>query len=359
MLTFQEKKDSNLPFYNEFFLELISNNYSDKTVANYQRDLEAFEAFLKDEEKIFKEINKLDISRYKDYLRSGKYLLAIKKLRKITLTSENARDTSDSRKSSPSASRKHSMYNGRLSSYSTNRMLSALRTYFKFLNEIDFKLPIIPDSIKLVKTEKKLGHVAELEELTSLIEAPNVYETKPLVILRNRAMLEVLFATGMRISELINLNREDLKLDSTGQSITDHKIYIIGKGKKERFVYLTERAKQHLQSYLATRSDAYPALFIPYRGLRSGSHDPYIVRIATNYLQAKIKQYRLLLGINLPTSAHSLRHGFATYLAEKGANPVAIQKLLGHESLTTTSKYVHASDKYAEKSHQKYHPLGD
>jgi integrase/recombinase XerD len=74
-------------------------------------------------------------------------------------------------------------------------------------------------------------------------------------------------------------------------------------------------------------------------------------------LQEKIKRYREYLGINVPTSAHSLRHGFATYLAEQGANPAAIQILLGHESLNTTTRYVHASDRYAEKVHRQYHPL--
>jgi integrase len=106
-----------------------------------------------------------------------------------------------------------------------------------------------------------------------------------------------------------------------------------------------------------TRNDDYQALFIPYRGLRSGTRDTYQVRISNNYVQSKIKQYRRLLGIVVPTSAHSLRHGFATYLAENGASPVAIQRLLGHESLQTTSKYVHSSDRYAEQIHHKYHPL--
>ena len=80
-------------------------------------------------------------------------------------------------------------------------------------------------------------------------------------------------------------------------------------------------------------------------------------RLSTNYIQMKIKQYRERLGINVPTSAHSLRHGFATYLAEQGANPAAIQVLLGHESLQTTTRYVHASDTYAEKTHKQFHPL--
>ena len=82
-------------------------------------------------------------------------------------------------------------------------------------------------------------------------------------------------------------------------------------------------------------------------------------KISATYLQEKIKKYRELLGINIPISAHSLRHGFATYLAEEGASPAAIQILLGHESLDTTTRYVHASDKFAEKMHKKFHPLKD
>jgi len=102
------------------------------------------------------------------------------------------------------------------------------------------------------------------------------------------------------------------------------------------------------------RKDDHPALFIPYRGSRVGTKD---ARISDVYLQSKIKEYREKLGINVPTSAHSLRHGFATYLAEQGANPAAIQILLGHESLDTTTRYVHASDHFAEAQHKKFHPL--
>jgi site-specific recombinase XerD len=104
------------------------------------------------------------------------------------------------------------------------------------------------------------------------------------------------------------------------------------------------------------RDDRFPALFIPYRGQRLINEDPYTIRVSQSYLQSKIIEYRKRLGIVIPTSAHSLRHGFATYLAEKGANPAAIQHLLGHESLQTTTRYVHASDKFAEKAHREHHP---
>ena len=150
----------------------------------------------------------------------------------------------------------------------------------------------------------------------------------------------------MRISELVSLNKA--QLDGSGR------LFIRGKGKKERFVYLTPRAISWVERYLSMREDTAPALFVPLRGANAGKS---IRRISTNYLQSKIKIYREKLRINVPTSAHSLRHGFATYLAESGANPAAIQVLLGHESLDTTTRYVHASDKYAEETHKKFHPV--
>jgi len=150
----------------------------------------------------------------------------------------------------------------------------------------------------------------------------------------------------MRISELCSLNRS--QIDDTGR------IFITGKGRKQRFVYLTPRAKQHLDAYLVTRQDDCPALFIPYAGRNVAKSRK---RISTNYLQDRIKRYLEKLKINVPTSAHSLRHGFATYLAEGGANPVPLQFLFGHEFLDGITHYVHASDKYTEETHRKYHPL--
>jgi site-specific recombinase XerD len=346
----------NLPLFEEFLLDLVNNNYSSDTVSNYRRDLEIFNSFL-DESKIsFTDVTKLLISKYKEYLRNGLYLKTIYKNRDMTQNPDMIRDNE---KSSPKASRRRSMYSGRLGSRSVNRMLSALRSYLRFLIDSDQEnIPIPPDAIKMVKTEKKESQVAELDELIKLIESPEVFEKKENVKFRNRAILELLFSSGMRISELINLNREDLKI-SKDEKIDESKIYILGKAKKQRFVYLTPRAKFYLERYIHLRQDDYQALFIPYRGLRSGTKDTYQVRLSNNYVQAKIKEYRKLIGIVVPTSAHSLRHGFATYLAENGASPAAIQRLLGHESLQTTSKYVHTNDKYAQQVHDKFHPLKD
>jgi site-specific recombinase XerD len=307
-----------LPNFDDFLLYLKINHYSEETIYNYERELKIFNDFLTlDSPTAFDKITKKTIENYKAYLVSRDRRLA---------SGEKSED--------------------KLASRSINRNLSALRSYLRYLIDVDYQVPIAPEVIKLVKTERKHPQVAELEDLIRLIEAPSVLEKSTKVALRNRAILEVLFSTGMRISELVSLNRH--QIDKSG------KIFIIGKGKKERFVYLTPRAKAHLERYFLTRDDSCPALFIPYSGQNASSRKK---RISTNYIQAKIKEYREKLRINVPTSAHSLRHGFATYLAEAGASPAAIQILLGHESLETTTRYVHASDRFAEKTHQKYHPL--
>lgn len=311
-----------LPLFDDFLLYIKTQNYSDETVYNYERDLATFRLFL---EKFagpspipFDSVTKLIINQYKAYLASKDRLTSTKKEKDGI----------------------------KLSSFSMNRMLSSLRSYVKYLVDVDYKIPIAPEAIKLVKTEKKHAKVAEFSDLVRLIEAPEALEKNPKIGLRNRVMLEVLFSTGMRISELCKLRKKDI--DGSG------KIFIMGKGKKERFVYLTPRAKHFLEVYLGTRDDKLDALFIPFRGSNSKKSDK---KISTNYLQSKIKEYREKLRINVPTSAHSLRHGFATYLAEQGASPAAIQVLLGHESLNTTTRYVHSSDKFAKETHTKFHPL--
>lgn len=313
-----EKNKDILPYLDEFLLGIKTNNYSQETLYNYERDLKVFQNFLnQDVQTSFPDISKHTIELYKAYL-----------------TSRDRRTAGNNKGEKV------------LAAGSINRSLSSLRKYLSYLIDMDHEVPLAPEAIKLLKMPKKSPRVAEFEALVQLIESPSTFEKKEEIGLRNRAILETLFATGMRISELTSLNRN--QIDKTGR------VFIRGKGKKERFVYLTARAKNWLDDYLLTRADESPALFVPYGGRNAWKTS---ARISTNYIQMKIKQYRERLGINVPTSAHSLRHGFATYLAEQGANPAAIQILLGHESLNTTTRYVHASDKYAEKTHKQFHPL--
>jgi len=291
-----------LPHLDHFLLNLQANKYSQETVYNYERDLKVFDAFLTESNIDFEKLDKKAITYYRSYLASHD--------RKTAIIAHRGDKELDSR--------------------SVNRMLSAIRSYLRYLMDIDYPCPLSLNLIKSTKTGKKHPQLAELNDLVRLIESPTSLESDPKIALRNRAMLEVLFATGMRISELCNLNRN--QVDNNGR------IFITGKERKQLSVYLTPRAKQHLDNYIAARDDAATALFIPYGGMNV---DKPKRRISTNYLQDRIKRYRQKLKINVPTSAHSLRYGFATYLAEAGANPAAIQILLGHESLDTTTRYVH------------------
>lgn len=308
-----------LDYLEDFLLYIQTNNYSPETLYNYERDLKTFENFLKNEIKIpFEKITKKTIEQYKAYLVSRDRKTALGQKPKKNLTAG-----------------------------SVNRTLSSLRGYLKYLIKMDYEAPVAPQAIELLKTERKHPRVSEFEEIVKLIESPSQFEKNKIIALRNRAILETLFATGLRISELINVKITEI--DKTGR------IFIRGKGKKERFVYLTPRAQGHIKKYLEIRgkSDS-PYLFIPYRGRNVHLKDK---KISPNYLEEKVKKYRELLGLNIPITVHGIRHAFATYLAESGASPVAIQTLLGHESLDTTTRYVHASDRYAEKIFRKYHPL--
>src|SRR3989344_7523803 len=176
-----------LPYLDEFLLYLKTQNYSTETSYNYERDLRQFEVFLGDEAVQFDSVNKQTILHYKAYL--------VSRDRKQPLTG-----VVGGRKLAPG---------------SINRTLSSLRMFLKYMVDMDRNVPVPPDAIKLVKTDKKHPQVAELSELIKLIEYPERAEKNKLVGLRNRTMLEVLLSTGMRISELVSLNKN--QLDDTGR----------------------------------------------------------------------------------------------------------------------------------------------
>jgi len=308
-----------LDYLEDFLLHIQTNNYSLETLYNYERDLKTFENFLKNEVKIpFEKVTKKTIEQYKAYLFSRDRKTALGQKPKKNLTSG-----------------------------SINRTLSSLRGYLKYLIKMDYQTPIPPNAIELIKTEKKLPRVGEFDEIKKLIESPMQFEKNKIVALRNRTILETFFSTGARISELINIKLSDI--DKNGR------IFIKGKGRKERFVYLTPRVQKLIKKYLEVRAGGdSPYLFIPYRGKNVNLKTK---KLSPNYLEEKVKKYRELLGLNIPITPHGLRRAFATYLAESGASPAAIQILLGHESLDTTTRYIRVSNRFAEKSFQKYHPL--
>jgi len=397
-----------LPEQDGFLLYLQNNAYSKQTIYNYARDLCILAVYLYTNGIKFEKMSKEDINNYKGYLREGRHLDALDEVREEFLT-RKAEDTEKYREEflediykkvygslgileKPQNSRARSE-NG-LDGKSINRMLSAFRSYLRYMIDMDNEIPFPPDAVGMIKTEKRIKKVAPKKDLIALIESPIELEDDEKTAIRNRAMLEMLFASGMRISELIGLNLDQLN--------SDGKLYIIGKGNKERAVFLTPRSMDWLNKYLKIRlehafsdrsKEEQPlqidklgsdledigegnrryiklvesyrksgflsrfnsqAVFVPFSGPNVNKNN---CRLSTNYFQERIAEYRKKLGIQIPTSAHSLRHGFATYMAENGANVTALQVLLGHESLDTTTRYVHGSEKLAQETVEKYHPL--
>lgn len=292
-----------LPFLNEFLSYLDNKKYSKKTLYNYERDLKGFQNFLSRRRIFFKNINKEIIDDYKDYLLSSE---------RKTAEGEDA--------------------SKKLSHYSANRMLSALRAYLQYLINKGHSSPLFIESIKLIRVPKRDFKHAKLDDLLKLIECPEKFERNKQVGLRNKVMLEVLFSTGIRLSELLNLKRDQIK--ESGE------IFIKGQNKKGRVVYLTPRAKKVLEKYLSYRKDDLPYVFIPYSGSHFKKKDK---RITSSYIQRKIKQYREQLGLEVPISAQWLTtDGFASYLIEKAFDPESINSISIHESVKLTGLYTPA-----------------
>ena len=222
---------------------------------------------------------------------------------------------------------------------SISRKIASIRTFFEFLiRRGDMK----SNSAKLVPTpkgEKRLPTFLTVDEVVKLVEAPgsdNVYE------FRDRAILELLYSCGLRVSELVGINLNDLDLNSMS-------VKVLGKGKKERMATLGSKASSAIKTYLEQRLDLKPKedyLFVNSRG----------GRLTTRSIDRIIKKYAVKAGIQKSISPHVLRHTFATHLLGGGADLRAIQEMLGHESLSTTQRYTHTSVEKLMEIYDKTHP---
>ncbi len=215
--------------------------------------------------------------------------------------------------------------------------LIALRNFLRFLQKKDIDL-YDPTKIELPKLPEREINVLTDEELERLL---NSAQGEDLKSLRDRALLETLFSTGLRVSELCSLNRDlDLKKGE---------IKVKGKGGKLRIVFLSKIAKHYLQKYLDKRDDKEPALFI------NLSKNKKFQRLTPRGVEKIIKYYAKKAGILKKISPHTLRHQFATDLLLAGADLRAIQMLLGHKNLQTTQIYTHLTNKELKEIHQAFH----
>jgi len=233
--------------------------------------------------------------------------------------------------------------NSPLQKSTQNYYLIALRALLAYFSEKDIEsLP--PDKIKLPrdKSDKKVRFL-NLEQIKRLLEAPNLASKAGL---RDRAILESLFSTGLRVSELAALNRDQFKIKEDSK---DLEVSIVGKGGRIRTVYFSERALYWLKKYLETRDDKEKALFINYR---SKSKEK---RLSTRAVENIVKKYALLAGLPANTTPHVLRHSFATDLLTKGVDLRTVQEFLGHRNIATTQIYTHITNARLRDIHRKFH----
>ncbi len=222
-----------------------------------------------------------------------------------------------------------------------NYYLIALRSFLRYCVKMGYK-SLAPDRIELAKTPERHVDTITIDELGRLLAAPGSADEKAL---RDRAMLELLFSTGLRVSELVNLNIEsiDFKRDEFA---------VRGKGSKVRVVFISPAAKAAVKTYLDKRGDIYEALFINYGPLREKEKDP---RLTTRSVERMVRQYAIKAGIGKKVTPHVLRHVFATDLLSNGADIRAVQQMLGHSNIATTQIYTHVTDKHLRDVHKNFH----
>lgn len=217
-----------------------------------------------------------------------------------------------------------------------NYHLIALRSYLKYLQKNDF-ITYSAENITLAKTSPKEIEHLTMEEIENIFSQINI-DIK--VGLRDRTLLEFLFSTGLRISEMISLDIND---------VSRNEISIQGKGGKIRVVFISDRAREWLDKYLSSRTDSEPALFINF------SKRSPLTRITPRSIQRNLKKYSILAGISKHVTPHVLRHSFATDLLMAGADIRSVQELLGHSSIVTTQKYTHITNRHLKDVFQAFH----
>ena len=225
-----------------------------------------------------------------------------------------------------------------------NYHIIALRAFLKYLAKRDIRA-LAAEKIELGKQEEREVSFLEQDELKRLVSAPG---GGSLAELRDRAILETLFSTGLRVSELCALNTDDIDLSRGEFSVR-------GKGRKVRVVFLSDTARAVLKTYLDKRSDIDEALFI--RIPRDESFEKYDnLRLTPRSIQRIVRKYAIKAGIiGKKVTSHTLRHSFATDLLRNGADIRSVQALLGHASVTTTQIYTHVTDKQLREVHKKFH----
>jgi len=223
--------------------------------------------------------------------------------------------------------------------------LIALRGFLTYLSRRDIP-SLSADKIILPKTVRKQVTFLQYDEVVNLIDNIPLDSEQGL---RDRAIIELLFSSGLRVSELVNLNRDHINLKR-------REFMVRGKGQKDRPVFISQHAAEQVENYLQARQDSLPALFLSYsrRSTKPTVSGDYR-RLSARSIQRMISHYARLAGITKHVSPHTMRHSFATDLLMNGADLRSVQSLLGHSSISTTQVYTHVTDQHLKDIHERFH----
>ncbi len=228
-----------------------------------------------------------------------------------------------------------------------NYYLIALRSLLEFFVEKDVSA-LSPSKVKLAKdkADKEIKFLS-LDQLARLLESPDL---KTIIGLRDHALLETLFSTGLRVAELAALNCDQLRIKNETH---DLEIAVVGKGSKIRTVYFSERAVKAIRQYRAQRQDMDDALFINYK--RGAAKSTASRRLTVKSIEDIVKKYVIISGLPVMATPHTLRHSFATDLLNQGVDLRTVQEFLGHSNIATTQIYTHVTNKQLRDIHRRVH----
>ena len=224
----------------------------------------------------------------------------------------------------------------------------ALRSFLKWLIRNDFQA-MAPDKIDLPKVEERQVKFLSGEQDDRMLNAPSQDSIQGK---RDKAILEVLFSTGLRVSELTKLDRDKVNLDTK-------EFGIVGKGGKARVVFLSSRATDWLIKYLNERRDHYKPLFIHHKGKSDPATPDEKMRLTPRSVQRMIKKYSHKMKMPMEVTPHVMRHSFATDLLNAGADIRSVQEMLGHKNISTTQIYTHVTNKQLRDIHEQFHGRGE
>lgn len=296
----------------------ITKNQSPKTIENYKHYLGRFTTFLEEKNLVSLTADKIDLPLINSY---RLYLNRIEKPKSLSVKTQNYH-------------------------------IIALRAFLKYLTKNDITT-IAPEKIELSKIPERTVEVLSKEELDRIFEAVDATDVRGA---RDLAILETLYSTGLRVSELSNLDRPQVDLKR-------REFMVRGKGRKPRIVFLSEHAAEIIEKYLAKRTDNFAPLFISFprqKKAQDGQAQQDILitgakRLSTVSIESTVSKYARLAGIIKKVTPHTLRHSFATQLLINGADIRSVQELLGHASITTTQIYTHVTNKALREIHEKFH----